>query len=135
MTIRLKVSVASSIIAAGTILSFAPASASYMSNCNALISKWQACLESGGSCSTQENTILAECKCHKKKGNDWKLVTAAVGKDGVWNPTIPYDDVPKPTDHRPPEGNKGKGSPDIDGNDQRDRGGPQEGNTGKGNPR
>ncbi len=111
------------------------ASASYMSDCNKLINTWETCGGDAGSCGAEEASIVEECKCHAKKGSDWKLVTAAVGKDGVCNATIPFDDVPPPSEPRPIGGNTGKGSPNIEGNFEDDRGGPEEGNTGRGNPR
>lgn len=131
----IRLSLLSAAMAVGFMLSPESASASYMSNCNALIGQWNQCQQAGGNCSPIEARITAECKCHRKINNEWKLVTAAVGKDGVCNPTIPYDDVPPPGDPRDPHGNTGKGSPDTQGNFDRTRGGPDEGNMGRGNPR
>ena len=112
----------------------ANANASYMSNCNELISAWEACKEAGQSCAAENTAIVEQCKCHRLKQGSWKLVTAAVGKDGVCNATFPYDDVPPPPEHkRKKKGNLGTGSQDIDGNDTRDRGGPKKGNEGRGN--
>lgn len=109
------------------------ANASYMSNCNTLISAWEACMEKGQSCATENTAIAEQCKCHSLKQGSWKLVTAAVGKDGVCNATYPYDDTPQPGDPRPPDGNLGKGSWYKKGNDTKDRGGPKKGNEGRGN--
>ena len=114
-------------------LAATPANASYMSKCNELITKWQTCKETSGNCRPETNIIVKECKCHSLKSGKWKLVTAAVGKDGVCNATYPYDDTPQPGDPRPEHGNLGKGSWDIKGNDTKDRGGPKKGNQGRGN--
>ena len=82
------------IAAAGFGVFAAPAaSASYMEKCNALIEKWDTCKETGQACKAEQKVIEEECKCHKQKGDDWKLVMAAVGKDGVCAPDWP-EDVP-----------------------------------------
>lgn len=60
------------------------ASATYMSNCNALIGKLSSCSES--SCNAIDKQITAECKCHVKKGGKWQLVRATINgisADGV----------------------------------------------------
>lgn len=94
------------IAAAGGLISagiFAmPASASYMEKCNALISSWQACQETGGACKSEQTAIETQCKCHAQKGNDWKLVNAAVEKDDVCG--SPPDDyiIPPPPQPQPP---------------------------------
>lgn len=95
-----------------------PASASYMQKCNELISKWSTCQETGGDCSAQQKLIETECKCHVQKGDDWKLVNAAVEKDDVCGHppgdiTIPPPPPPPPPIIRvPPDpagaGDKGK---------------------------
>lgn len=77
-----------------------PASASYMKKCNTLISMWQTCQESGGDCSSQQKKIEAECKCHAQKGDEWKLVNAAVEKDDVCG--SPPDDITIPPPPPPP---------------------------------
>lgn len=81
-----------------------PASASYMQKCNALISDWENCQESGSSCKSEQKAIEQQCKCHKQKGDEWKLVTAAVGKDGVCAPDWPEDTPPIEADPVPPRG-------------------------------
>jgi len=124
--------IAGAVIAFGT-LAASSANASYMSNCNELISAWQTCTETSEDCSAENAIIVKECKCHSLKSGTWKLVTAAVGKDGVCNATYPYDDTPQPGDPRPKDGNLGKGSWYIEGNDTKDRGGPKKGNEGRGN--
>jgi hypothetical protein len=132
LVMKTKLYILGSVMAFG-MLAATNANASYMSKCNKLIAAEAACKETGQSCAAETTAIAEQCKCHVPKGDDWKLVTAAVGKDGVCNATFPYDDVPPPGDPRPSHGNLGKGSPDIDGNDTRDRGGPEEGNKGHGN--
>ena len=109
------------------------ADASYMSKCTKLIAAETECLKGGGVCKEETQTIVDECKCHRKKGDEWKLVTAAVGKDDVCSATFPHDDTPEPTDPRPPHGNLGKGSPNKEGNFERDRGGDPKGDNDRGN--
>ena len=75
------------------------ASASYMDTCNKLIDAWDTCRATGDACKAEQKALEEQCKCHKQKGDDWKLVTAAVSKDGVcgedWPPpTIPHPDPP-----------------------------------------
>ena len=89
---------ASGVIA--TVVFAAPASASYMQNCNKLIGEWEACQESSGSCESQQLAIETECKCHVQKGNDWKLVNAAVAKDDVCG--HPPEDIILPPPPPPP---------------------------------
>ncbi len=110
----------------------APAKASYMMKCEELIGAEAACLEAGGVCKEETQAIIDECKCHKKKGDEWKLVVAAVGKDDVCSASIPEEDVPPPHEPRPPEGNTGKGNFDK-GNFDRDRGGDPKGDSDRGN--
>lgn len=90
--------------AAGGIISvgiFAmPASASYMQKCNELISTWNACQETGGACAEEQKVIETECKCHVQKGDDWKLVNAAVEKDDVCG--HPPEDIVIPPPPPPP---------------------------------
>ena len=83
--------------AAFSIMTAPTASASYMEKCNALIEKWDTCRESGDACKAEQKAIEEECKCHKQKGDDWKLVMAAVGKDGVCAPEWPEDTPPDPS--------------------------------------
>lgn len=91
-------------IAAGgviaTITFAAPASASYMQNCNKLIGEWEACQESSEACQSEQVAIEKECKCHVQKGDDWKLVTAAVAKDDVCG--HPPEDIIIPPPPPPP---------------------------------
>lgn len=89
---------ASGVIA--TVVFAAPASASYMQNCKKLIGEWEACQESSGSCESQQLAIENECKCHVQKGNDWKLVNAAVAKDDVCG--HPPEDIILPPPPPPP---------------------------------
>jgi len=84
-------------------LGFAPeASASYMEKCKVLIADWDKCRESGSACKAEQKALEERCKCHKQKGDEWKLVMAAVGKDGVcapeWIITPPADPSPPPHD-------------------------------------
>ena len=94
------------IAAAGGLISagiFAmPASASYMQKCGELISTWEACQETGGACKAEQTAIETQCKCHVQKGDDWKLVNAAVEKDDVCG--SPPDDyiIPPPPQPQPP---------------------------------
>ncbi len=70
------------------------ANASYMSKCNTLIEAEANCKASGRACIAQTTAIVEQCKCHAFKQGEWKLVTAAVGKDGVCAP--PQDPSPPP---------------------------------------
>lgn len=93
------------IAAAGGLIStgiFAmPASASYMQKCNTLISAWESCQEAGGACKAEQTAIETQCKCHVQKGDDWKLVNAAVEKDGVCGDPPP-EDIILPPPPQPP---------------------------------
>ncbi|MCA8900531.1 MAG: hypothetical protein KDA53_04715 [Hyphomonas sp.] len=83
---------------AGTALLAAPsASASYMGKCNKLIDAWDTCRATGGACKAEQTALETECKCHKQKGEEWKLVMAAVGKDGVCAPDWPPPTIPDPS--------------------------------------
>lgn len=97
----------------GAILAFGlltatPAQASYMSKCNTLISAWQSCTETGKACKTEFKNIEEECRCHAYKQGEWKLVMAAVGKDGVCAPGWPDEPVPDPS---PPPRDHDKSDP------------------------
>lgn len=94
MTYR-KYLIASAVMTVG-MLGASTAQASYMSDCNALISKWENCTKAGQSCTTEFKTIEKECKCHRLQQGEWKLVMAAVGKDGVCAPAWPDEPVPDP---------------------------------------
>ncbi|MBV1918439.1 MAG: hypothetical protein KUG65_10335 [Sphingomonadaceae bacterium] len=89
-----------SLLMAGGLFAAAPASASYMSNCNELISAWKVCKAGGGACVTEHKSIAAQCKCHRLRQGEWKLVMSAVGKDGVCAPRPPEDPSPPPHDRR-----------------------------------
>lgn len=115
------------------VLGASSANASYMSNCNTLISAWEACKETGQSCAAENTAIEKQCKCHVLKGNDWKLIKAAVGKDGVCGkpPTtiiIPPPPPPPPTHITRNPGNGGAGGGDDKGGDP-----PRDPNGGRGN--
>jgi len=116
--------------AAFAMLSSAPASASYMSDCNALISKWKTCGETSEDCTVEFTTIEKECKCHAFKQGEWKLVMAAVGKDGVCAPAWPGEPVPDPS---PPKHDPDKGDPGKKGHDD-DGGGDDKSDDGSGRP-
>ena len=99
-----------------------PASASYMQKCSKLISNWSACQETGGACVEEQKAIEAQCKCHVQKGNDWKLVNAAVEKNDVCG-SVPDDIIlpPPPSPERPiihvpppPHGGPDKGDPAVE---------------------
>jgi len=96
----------SGFVAVGAIaLATAPAaSASYMEKCEALIAEWDACKETGSACKPQQKALEEQCKCHKQKGDEWKLVMAAVGKDDVCEKDWP---TPPPPDPSPPPHDKG----------------------------
>ena len=79
-----------------------PASASYMETCNALIADWEKCRANGSVCKAEQKALEEQCKCHIQKGDEWKLVTAAVGKNGVCAPGWPEDRPPIETDPVPP---------------------------------
>jgi len=59
------------------------ANATYMSNCNTLISAWEKCQANEQSCAVEKTAIEKQCKCHALKGDKWKLIMAAVAKDNV----------------------------------------------------
>ncbi|MGE0668133.1 MAG: hypothetical protein AB7O49_16375 [Sphingomonadales bacterium] len=73
-----------------------PSSASYMQKCDKLISAWKTCKSGGGACKSEQTVIEEECRCHQLIRNEWKLIMAAVGKDGVCAPRPPGDPVPIP---------------------------------------
>ena len=99
--VKTNIILASTIFTVG-IIGATPVQASYMSNCNKLIAAWEACKEAGGKCVAESKRIEVECKCHRLRQGSWKLVTAAVGKDGVcappWPPTGAPDPSPPPHD-------------------------------------
>ncbi len=112
-----------------------PASASYISKCDALIQDWKQCRTTGKLCLARQATIEEHCKCHALKGDEWKLVTAAVGEDGVCRNRITTIEIPPPPPpppveyHNPdPVGDPGNGEGDPKGK----KGGGDDG-TGKGN--
>ncbi len=84
-------------IALAIVITPGTASASYMSECNTLIEKWETCKETQEDCTTQTKAIVEQCKCHRLRQGEWKLVMAAVGKDGVCAPEWPPTDVPDPS--------------------------------------
>ena len=101
-----KVMLASLALTAGLIAA-TPAQASYMAKCNALISAWEKCRATGAVCKVEHQQIVEQCKCHRLRQGKWKLVMAAVGKDGVCAPRPtdePEDPSPPPYDPptRPP---------------------------------
>jgi hypothetical protein len=116
------------------LLAAAPANASYMIKCNALIDTHMTCLAGGGACKAEYKAVEEECKCHKFIRGEWKFVVEAVGSDDVCSASIPEDDVPPPSEPRDPHGNTGKGNFDK-GNFDRDRGGDPKGDSDRGNPR
>ena len=86
-----------SVFGALALMAAPSASASYMKKCEALIAEWDTCRETGAACKTEQKAIVEHCKCHKQKGDEWKLVMAAVGKDGVCAPEWPSTPVPDPS--------------------------------------
>lgn len=98
-------------------LGAADANASYMSNCNKLIAAWEKCTSAGGACKAEKTAIDEQCKCHRLKQGEWKLVTAAVGDDGVCGKPpediiIPPPPPPPPTNiERVPDHDKGGDPP------------------------
>lgn len=90
----------SSLIGAG-LLAATPAQASYMSKCEKLIKAWDVCMESSGSCEAETKAIEEQCKCHAQKGDEWKLIMAAVAKDNVCGKVDwPKDPPPDPSPPR-----------------------------------
>lgn len=80
-----------------------PASADYMGTCNKLISTWKTCVSSSGSCAGEEQAIRTQCKCHELKGDEWKLVMAAVAESNVCgNEDPPTIEIPPPQQPKPP---------------------------------
>ncbi len=104
-----------------SMLGAATANASYISKCNTLISAWEECKTTGQRCTAEKAAIEKQCKCHVLKGDDWKLVVAAVGKDGVCG-KLP-DDIIIPPPPPPPTriiDDTGKGGKHKGGNPPRD---------------
>lgn len=94
---RMKLLSAAALMGCSAMLAAPPASASYMDTCNKLIDAWDTCREAGKACKAEQTAIEEECKCHKQKGEEWKLVMAAVGKDGVCETEWPTTEVPDPS--------------------------------------
>jgi len=85
------------------VVSAASLSADYMSNCEALIGEWEACGSSSEKCSSIEEQITAECKCHVKKNGSWQLVHANIMGAGESNVCgFVAKDIPPPPPHKPP---------------------------------
>ena len=101
----MRIMTASAALVAGA-LAIGPAQASYTSNCNTLINAWKTCKEAGGACKAEHQKIVKQCKCHRLKRGTWKLIIAAVGKDGVCAPRVIEDPSPLPPD-RPDKSNSG----------------------------
>ncbi|MEM9053795.1 MAG: hypothetical protein AAGB16_00590 [Pseudomonadota bacterium] len=91
-----------------------PASASYMQKCDKLISAWAACQETSSACKAEQTAIETQCKCHVQKGDDWKLVNAAVEKDDVCG--HPPEDITVPPPPSPPAPPITRNPPDPAGN-------------------
>jgi len=95
------------------ILAAAGVNASYISDCNKLITKWNQCQEKGGGCQAETKAIEQQCKCHVLKGKDWKLVQSAVGDDNVCGKPpeefIIPPPPPPPTKHYKQKEQPGKG--------------------------
>lgn len=101
----------------------APASADYMGRCDKLISEWKTCISTTGSCAREEATIRKKCKCHALKGNEWKLVMAAVAESNVCgNEDPPTIEIPPPSEpprlHHDPR-NNGAGGAGAGGGENR----------------
>ena len=100
MTIRILATAGAAALAATMVPT--TASASYAEKCKELINAWNVCRETQEDCSAEETAIEEQCKCHKRKGDDWKIVVAAVGDDGVcdadWGPN-PKDKPKKKNGH------------------------------------
>ena len=79
------------------------ASASYMETCSALIGEWETCRETSADCKSETVKIETNCKCHVQKGDEWKLVMAAVADDGVCG--TPPEDIVIPPPPPPPTRN------------------------------
>ena len=101
-----------------------PASASYIETCKTLISEWETCRETSADCKSETLKIETNCKCHVQKGDEWKLVMAAVADDGVCG--APPEDIIIPPPPPPPTriitqppGGAGAGAGDKDAGEQR----------------
>ncbi len=79
-----------------SLLFASPASADYMGTCTKLIEDWKSCVSTSGSCSVQQKKIETECKCHALKGDEWKLVMAAVAESNVCGSPVPDDKIGDP---------------------------------------
>ncbi len=89
----------SALLGLGALAMSSPASASYMQTCDALIADWKSCKAKGANCSAKTSAIETQCKCHALKGNEWKLIMAAVAKNNVCgsNPEdVPPIKLPEP---------------------------------------
>ena len=88
-----------------------PAQASYTIKCDGLIKAWKTCMKASGSCQAETEAIETQCKCHRLKGGEWKLIMSAVAKDNVcgkdWPPDPPPD--PSPPPRTPPSGHQDDG--------------------------
>lgn len=120
--LKKSVLVAASVLGLGAFAAL-PASASYMKDCEKLITAWEKCMAATGECTAEEKKIEEECKCHRKKNDEWKLVTAAVGKDGVCDAPLPPDEpvkVPPPgVPADPDDGDRGDGDHGDDEDEER----------------
>lgn len=90
-------------IVSAAVIGLSPANASYTAKCNKLISAWESCKESGGACKAEHQKIVEQCKCHRLRQGSWKLVIAAVGKDGVCAPRKIDDPSPPPPPTKKPK--------------------------------
>lgn len=100
-------------------------SASYMSECEALIGKWKECGGDAGSCSSIEEEITSQCKCHTKKGGTWKLVNDNIMGAGDSNVCgyVPEDIGPPPAPKPPRRPVVGKPDPGKGGAGNDEKGG------------
>ena len=88
-----------SYFAAAALFSVAPltANASYIAQCNALISKWNQCGGDLAACTIVEIEIMQQCKCHQfdEAQNQWELIGIQNAPDGVCGKYEPIDDEPR----------------------------------------
>ncbi len=113
------------------LLAAAPASADYMSECDALIQAWNDCRAAGATrCAAEEQRLIDECKCHERRGNEWVFVRGSLSS-GVCNAGEPPTIItPPPPPEEPRElidprrgGGGGGDGEERGGDDGEERGG------------
>lgn len=75
------------------------ASANYIAQCDALISKWKQCGGDLAACTIVEIEIMQQCKCHQfdEAAYEWVLIGVQNAPDGVCGQFEPIPDEPGDT--------------------------------------